>query len=201
MVRKRLVATVAAAPLLFLAGGALAETTISNTRTDPVTTATVNAGAADDIKVATAGKFALTAAGPAITVNSNNDVVLEGSISTKAVNGAGGILVQGGFTGDVTSSGNITMDDDYTPADSDADGKDGDEDGEFAEGTGRYGIKVVGPGAMDGSLLNSGGIQITGNDSVGISLETGMTGTLRNYGSVSVIGDNAVGVRVAGSVA
>jgi len=198
MVRKRLVASVAAAPLLFLAGGALAETTISNTRTDPVTTATVNSGAADDIKVATGGKFALTSGGPAVTLNSNNDVVLEGTVSTKAVNGAGGVLVQGGFTGDVTTSGNITQDDDYTPTDSD---KDGDEDGAFAEGSGRYGIKVVGPGVMDGSILNSGGIQITGNDSVGISLETGMTGTLRNYGSVSVIGDNAVGIRVAGPVA
>ncbi len=198
MVRKRLVASAAVAPLLFLAGGALAETTISNSRTDPVSTATVNSGAADDIKLSTGGKFTLTATGPAITLNSNNDVVVEGAISTKAVNGAGGVLVQGGFTGDLTTSGSITHDDDYTPTDTD---KDGDEDGAFAQGTGRYGIKVVGPGAMDGSIANSGGIQISGNDSVGISLETGLTGTLRNFGSIGVVGDNAVGVRIAGPVA
>ena len=78
MVRKRLVATVAVAPLLLFAGSAFAETTISNTRTTGVSTATVNNGAADDIKVTSAGKFELTTPGAAITQNSSNNVNNEG---------------------------------------------------------------------------------------------------------------------------
>jgi hypothetical protein len=198
MVRKRLVASVAAAPLLIFAGSAWAETTITNERTAPVTTATINNGAADDLTITNAGKITLTTGGPAVTLNSNNDVKNGGAISTKAVDHAVGILVQGGFTGDVTNTGTIIHDDDYTAEDSD---KDGDDDGPLAHGTDRYGIRVVGPGVMDGSLTNSGSISISGEDSYGISVETGMTGQILNYGTVTVIGDNGVGVKIAGDVA
>jgi hypothetical protein len=194
----RLVASVAAAPLLFFAGSALAETTISNSRTDPISTATANAGAPDDVTIATGGKITLTTAGPAVTLNSNNSVKNGGQITTSEVDGAIGIQVVGGFTGSVTNSGTINHNDDYTPVDTD---KDGDLDGAFAEGTGRYGIQVIGPGVMDGSITNSGGISVTGNNSAGISIETGMTGQLLNYGSINVVGDNGVGIRVAGPVA
>ncbi|MDB5468644.1 MAG: autotransporter protein [Caulobacter sp.] len=203
MVRKRLIATVAVAPLLLFAGSAFAETTISNTRTTGVSTATVNNGAPDDIKVTNAGKFELTTPGAAITQNSNNNVDNAGGITTKDVDGAIGIKVDtgvAGITGNLTNSGAINHSDDYTPTDTD---KDGDEDGEFAEGTGRYGIQVTGAGGMmTGNILNTGGIIVEGNDSAGISLEStaSVSGSIRSFGSIAVTGDNAVGIRIAGNV-
>ncbi|WGM37547.1 autotransporter outer membrane beta-barrel domain-containing protein [Caulobacter sp. NIBR1757] len=201
MVRKRLIATVAVAPLLLFAGSAFAETTISNTRTTGVSTATVNNGAADDIKVTNAGKFELTTGGPAITMNAPaKSVDNAGSITTKAVDNAVGILIDttgGPITGNLTNTGSINHNDDYTPKDDD---KDGDEDGEFAEGTGRYGIRVIGGGGLTGNILNSGGIIVVGNDSAGISVESNVDGFLRSFGAISVVGDNAVGIRVAGDV-
>ena len=200
MVRKRLIATVAVAPLLLFAGSAFAETTISNTRTTGVSTATVNNGAADDIKVTSAGKFELTTPGAAITQNSNNNVDNAGGITTKNVDGAIGILVDtgaGGITGNLTNSGSITHGDDYTPKDEDNDGND---DGVFAKGTGRYGIRVVGAGGMTGNILNSGAINVEGNDSFGISVESNVAGFLRNFGNITVVGDNVIGINIDGNV-
>ncbi|HYE45173.1 MAG TPA: autotransporter outer membrane beta-barrel domain-containing protein [Caulobacter sp.] len=206
MVRKRLVATVAVAPLLMFAGSAWAETTISNTRTTGVSTSTVNNGAADDIKVTNQGKFELTSGGPAITQNSDHDVNNEGVITTKDVDNAVGVLIDtnpsaanpdGTVTGDLIQAGNITHSDDFTPTDTD---KDGDDDGDFVEGTGKYGIRAIGAGGVNGSILNSGSITIEGNDSFGISIETDVSGTLRSFGGVTVTGDNAVGINIAGDI-
>jgi hypothetical protein len=195
MIRLRLAASAAVAPLLMFAGVAHATTTISDSRTTPVATATVGTGStADDITVASGGSFKLTAAGPAITLNSNNTVTNAGSISTKAVDGSIGILVQGGNTGSVSNTGSITLDDDYTPTDTD---KDGIPDGLFAEGTGRYGIKIVGPGAFTGDITNAlgGSITINGNESYGISLDTTLNGNLTNNGTISLTGNNGYGIR------
>ena len=201
MVRKRLIATVAVAPLLLFAGSAFAETTISNTRTTGVSTATVNNGSADDIKVTNGGKFELTTGGPAITMNAPaKSVDNAGTISTKAVDGAVGILVDttaGPIVGNLTNAGAINHSDDYTPKDDD---KDGDDDGKFAQGTGRYGIRVIGGGGLTGNILNSGGIIIEGNNSAGISVESNVDGFVRSLGAITVTGDNAVGIRVAGNV-
>jgi hypothetical protein len=200
MVRKRLVATVAVAPLLLFAGSAWAETTISNTRTTGVSTSTVNGGAADDIKVTNAGRFELTAGGPAITQNSNHNVTNEGQITTKDVDGAVGVLIDttaGPVTGNLTQSGSINHSDDFTPTDTD---KDGDDDGDFAEGTGKYGIRAIGGGGLVGNILTTGSITIEGNDSFGISIETDVSGFLRNYGGVTVTGDNARGIVVSGDI-
>ncbi len=195
MIRLRLAASVAVAPLLMFAGVAHATTEITDTRTTGVQTATIGAGStADNITVGTNGKFKLTTAGPAVTLNSNNTVINNGEISTKAVDGSIGILVVGGNTGSVTNNSNITLDDDYTPVDSD---KDGDLDGPYATGTGRYGIRIIGPGVFTGDLTNALGSSITvnGNNSSAISLETGLTGNLNNNGTIAINGDNNYGIR------
>jgi hypothetical protein len=184
MHRKRLVATVAAAPLLVFAQGAWAETTVTTAVTTPVQTATTN----DDVRVTSSGSIRPTVSGPALLLNSNDDdITNEGSIGTTGVNNSTGMQAQGGFTGSVTNKGSIQMVEDYSPTDTDSDG---DIDGAFATGSGRYGIRVVGPGTLNGSVLNDTGASITveGNDSAGISIETDITGSLTNKGSISVIG-------------
>ncbi len=193
MFRKRLIASAAAAPLLLFAGQALAEITITDTRTAPVLTST----GADSIRITNTGKIKPTAtpAGGSLIVDSNHNVINEGEIATRDVDNTAGILINAGVTANVTNRGQITIDDTYNPTDTD---KDGDLDGVFAEGGFRYGMRLTGPGVFTGTILNdaTGIITIDGNDSVGISVESAMVGALRNRGTISVIGDDSFGIRI-----
>ncbi|MDP1630890.1 MAG: autotransporter outer membrane beta-barrel domain-containing protein [Caulobacter sp.] len=194
MFRKRLVASVAAAPLLLFASQALAEIVITDTKTTPVLTST----GADTVRISTTGKInpTATAGGGSLIVDSSHSVINEGAIATRDINGTAGILVNGGVTADVTNKGTITVDEVYT--DSDTDG-DGDLDGAFAEGTGRYGIRVTGAGTYTGAIFNDVAANITvhGNNSAGISVESPLVGTVHNRGAIVVLGDNSYGVRIA----
>lgn len=202
--RIRLLATASFMPLAFFAGDCFGETVITDTRTTPVATATINAGAPDDIFIdSDDGEITPTTSGAAVTVNSNNTVTNEGVISTEEVDGSVGILIQGGVTTSIDNSGSISLVDDFDESDEDNDvDNDGDLDGAFAEGSGRYGIRATGAGAITGTILNdvSGSIVIEGNDSWGISLESPLLGDLVTRGSISVLGDNARGVDVAANV-
>jgi hypothetical protein len=209
MQRKVLVATVATAPLLAMAFGAYAETVITTARTTPIATATASStNTADDVKVDTGGGITLTTAGPIVTLNSNNKVTLGGNgLASVGVDNSTGVLIQGGTTGSVTNNAAISLTEDYTPTDDDKDASgaakpDGDLDGPFAKGTNRYGIRLVGPGAFTGDIVqsSSGSITIEGNNSAGISLESGLVGKLTTGGAITVIGDNTFGVHVAAPV-
>lgn len=203
MFRKRLVATAAATPLLIFASGAFAETTITDTRTTGVSTATINNGAADDIRITSSGKVKPTTDGTAgaiagaVTVNSNNDVVNEGEISAEDVDYLAGIRVVAGTTADITNKGNITLGSSLEQKDID---KDGDLDGDFVDGVGKYGLLVE--GALTGSILNdtTGVMTIEGNDSYGIRVRGPLTGSLVNKGTISVTGDNARGISLEAPV-
>jgi hypothetical protein len=201
MQRKVLVATVATAPLLAMAFGAYAETVITTARTTPVATATASStNTADDVKIDTGGGITLTTAGPMVTVNSNNKVTLGGNgLASVGVDNSTGVLIQGGTTGSVTNNAAISLTEDYTATDTD---NDGDLDGPFAKGTNRYGVRLVGPGAFTGDIVQSatGSITIEGNNSAGISLESGLVGNLTTSGAVTVTGDNSYGVHVAAPV-
>uniref|UniRef100_B0T124 Autotransporter beta-domain protein n=1 Tax=Caulobacter sp. (strain K31) TaxID=366602 RepID=B0T124_CAUSK len=210
MQRKVLVATVATAPLLAMAFGAYAETVVNTARTTPIATATA-AGAApgtpDDVKIDAAGSIKLTTAGPLVTLNSNNKVTNAGTLATVGVDDSTGILILGGNTGSVTNSLAISLTEDYTPTDDDKTAAgvaapDGDLDGPFAKGTHRYGIRLTGPGVFTGNITqdSAGSIVIEGNNSAGISLETGLVGNLTTNGAISVTGDNSYGVHLTGPV-
>ncbi|GLR48534.1 autotransporter outer membrane beta-barrel domain-containing protein [Sphingomonas astaxanthinifaciens] len=182
---------------------AAAQTKIETATTTPVTTATIKAGTPDDILVTSAGSIGGT--GPvAITINSNNKVTNQGSISLGGVANATGILANAGVTSEIVNSGKITLDEAYTPTDAD---NDGDLDGPFAVGSGRVAIRTL--GAFAGNITNSGQIVVEGNDSAGILLGGPLTGNFANNGSINVLGTNALGiglgdvtgkVRVAGTV-
>jgi hypothetical protein len=203
MIRNRLVAGVAAAPLLLLSGQALAETEISNTRTTSVSTSTVNSGAPDDILITEDGTLSPTVTGAVVTIDSNNTVTNEGEISTEDVDGSVGIQVNGGTTTGVTNALTISIVDSFDQSDDDNDtDNDGDLDGAFATGTGRYGIRISGDGTVTGDILNDVGAIITveGNQSRGISLETPLDGNLINRGVISVTGDQNIGINIAAPV-
>lgn len=195
MQRKVLVATVAAAPLMAMALAAQAETVVNTARTTPIATGSAGTnGAADDVKIDTAGSIKLTASGALVTLNSNNKVNNAGALSTQGVNDSTAILINGGTTGTVTQTGTITLDEDYTPTDTDSDG---DIDGAFALGSNRYGIRLTGPGAFTGDILATGGsITIEGNNSAGIKLDSALNGNLTSGGAIAVTGNNSYGVHV-----
>lgn len=203
MFRKRLVATAAATPLLIFASGAFAETTITDTRTTGVSTATVNNGAPDDLRITSSGKVKPTTGGAAgtiagaVTANSNHDIINEGEISAENVSYLAGIKVNAGTVGDVTNKLTINLSSSLDQKDTDGDG---DLDGDFADGTNKFGILVQ--GAMTGNLVNDtgGSITIEGNDSVGILVQGPLTGNLTNRGAVTVTGDNARGIQLAAPV-
>ena len=203
MFRKRLVATVAATPLLLFASGAFAETTITDTRTTGVSTATINNGAPDDIRITSSGKVKPTVDGTvgnvagAVTANSNHDIINEGEISAEDVDYIAGIKVNAGTVGDVTNKATITLSSSLEQKDTD---NDGNLDGAFADGTNKFGILVQ--GAMTGNILNdtSGSIAIEGNDSAGILVQGALTGNFTNRGTVNVTGDNARGIQLVAPV-
>lgn len=189
---RRLLAFTCLNPLA-LSSLAHAETTISIKVTTPLRTATAANDAADSIKIAAAGTVAPTS-GTAITVDSNHNVANEGAIEIRGANNAVGILANAGTTANITNSGKITIDEDYTAADAD---KDGDFDGPFAQGSGRFGVRLAPGGSVTGNLVNSGAITVEGNSSAGIASDAGLVGSLTHSGSVSVLGDNSVGIRAA----
>lgn len=198
---KRLFVTAALAPLA-LASAAYAETKITTAFTTPVKTSTAANGARDDLTIDTTGSVKPTASGAAVTLDSDNKVKNAGTIGFNNVSNATGVLALGGHTGAVTNAGVISLVEDYTPEDTD---KDGDLDGPFAQGSGRYGVRVTGPGAFTGDVRNDAGgsITIKGNDSAGVSIETQLNGALVNAGTIRVTGDRSVGlsaVSVSGDV-
>ncbi len=172
---------------------AFAETIIKDARTTPVRTANANSGAADSVTVDTAGSIKLSS-GTAITMDSNHQVTNKGVITVTGANGAVGIIALPNTNGAITNSGTITIDEAYTPTDAD---KDGDLDGAFAEGSGRYGVRVG--TAHTGNILNSGTITVEGNTSFGVALDGPLTGNLTNSGKIDILGNSNFGVR-AGNV-
>jgi hypothetical protein len=196
--RNRLMAAAAVAPLAFFGLGANAQQTLtisSNTST-PVATATAVSGGPGDIVQTSGATFTINSSTPAFTLNSNNAIANQGLITSKNVNNVTGILVQGPFTGTVTSSGSIQLTEDYTASDSV--NSDGITEAPYAQGTGRIGIRVTGP--FTGNVQNSGSISIQGNNSSDISIEGKLTGGLSSLGAMDITGDNNVALRVAGEV-
>jgi hypothetical protein len=178
--------------LAFLPGVAGAETVISTAVTTPVLTST----GGDDVRISSTGSVK-PASGAAVTIDSNDSVKNEGTIQITGSNNSTGILANTGLTANITNTGTITLDENYTPTDADSDG---DLDGPFAQGTGRFGIHVLSGGTFTGNIVNSGTINIEGNASAGIAVDSTLAGNLSmTTGAINVIGDNSAGIR-AGAV-
>jgi hypothetical protein len=192
-----------AAPALGLSvlaagGSALAETTISAETTTPVATSTVKAGAPDDISIIAGGTIK-PPTGTAVTLDSDNKVTNAGTIQFTDVNDSVGVLVLGGHTGALTNSLLIQVGGTLGTTDSDGDG---DIDGQFVSGSGRYAVRVTGPAAFTGDITNATGasLVVQGNDSAALSVETNLIGSILSSGSLSTVGDRTFALRTTGSV-
>ncbi|MBS0331533.1 MAG: hypothetical protein JSS35_02075, partial [Proteobacteria bacterium] len=184
----------ASASALIWAAPALAQsttttTTVSSQSTTPLVTSkagdiTVNVGAS--IKPASPST-------PAVTIDSNNSLINNGLLFFQNQNNATAVLAHGGNTGSIENTGTIEVDDNsQTTTDSN-----GIIHGPFANGSNRIGIQIVGPGVYTADVSNTatGVINIKGDNSYGISLETALSGTLANSGSITASGTNAIGIR------
>ncbi|QJU58555.1 autotransporter domain-containing protein [Sphingomonas sp. AP4-R1] len=195
--RRHLLASVCLPAAALAALPLQAETLVEAKRTDATRTSTIKSGAADDLRITSAGTIN-PASGTAVTIDSANKVTNEGTIQITNADGAIGVLADAGASGGIVNTGKIILDETYEPTDTD---KDGDLDGPLASGTNRTGIRTA--GAYTGPITNSGTITIEGNDSAAIWLGGPLTGNLTQDGAISVIGDRSVGVRidsVAGNV-
>jgi len=177
----------ASTAIVALAAPALAED-ISTDLTQPVRTSTANDGAPAAITITDTGSVTVTS-GTAVTMDSDHAVTNEGEIAASNADGTMGIAALAGTSGAIVNEGEIIAGESYTATDTD---NDGDLDGPFALGSGRYGIRTL--GAHSGDVVNAGTIDVEGNDSFGIRLEGPQQGKLTHDGTTTVLGDRSTAV-------
>ena len=196
---KRLWLAAAMAPLMYAAAAhAAGPTTISTTTTTPVATSATGA-----LTISNAGSISPTTAGTpaspiaAVTIDSNtsadNTVTNNGVIgSSTGLSNTIGILGLGGKTGVITNAGSITLTEDTSKyQDTNKDGiidSNGTAIGQITAYQNRYGIELSGAGAFTGSLVNTGTVSVSGDQSAGIFINTPLIGNLTSSGSISVTG-------------
>jgi len=188
-----------AAILLAFAPLASAQIVVNDDRTTAVETN------GEDVTIESGGTITLETAGPALTLNSDNDVTNAGIITINDTDNAVGVSLEGGADRNYTQSGRINLVEDFTNTDTDDDNI---LDGPFAEGTGKTGILISGASPFEGNieLASSSIIDVEGNDSFGINLsntsmaQNGLTGNLSYDGQIGVRGDNATGINIGSGI-
>jgi hypothetical protein len=197
-----LLATAVAIAPLMAASGAMAEVVISTARTTPIATSNPTGSGPDDIRIVNTGAINVNS-GAAITIDASENLAMEANSAVnmaQAADGSTGVLVNPGVTSTLTIGGSINVADtigNYPDTDND-----GDFDGPWATGNGRYGVRYA-PGApVTGDLIvtSTGLISVDGNNSYGISIESGLTGKLQTQGTVRVFGDNSIAIRTLGTI-
>lgn len=197
-----LLATATALAPLLVAGGAHAQVVITTTRTTPVVTSNPDGNGPNIVRIAQNGLVSVTN-GVALTIDSSHNVSIDPGGAIGIPNGgpgSTGILINGGNTANLTVRGAISVTDGVDQY-KDEDG-DGDLDGPWATGTDRYGIRVAGAGVLTGDirLETDSSLLVKGNDSYGVSIETGLVGRLAMTGGVLIAGDNVIAVRTLATI-
>ena len=177
---------------LIWAAPALAQTTISSSTTTPQVTSTTG-----DLTIS-AGASVKPPSGVAVTVNSNNNVTNGGLIQFQNLDNVTGILANGGFASVISNNGTIQVDDTSTPTTD----SHGIAHGPFANGTNRFGVRIIGPLDFNGQFANSAGgtITVKGDNSAGVSIETNIAGLLNNVGTISATGTNSFAIHTTGKI-
>jgi len=221
---RRLLTTSCLTPLALIASAAGAATMVTGTTTTTIDTATLNGGAGDDVEIRPTGTVMPAGAGPGLIVDNGHAGFIDqgGRILLDGTDGAIGVVVAGAnrnaLPGAIENDGLIQLDESYRPA-LDAGGN---PDGPFAMASGRTGIRLVVAtgdvingstgqiivrgqnstgietgnenGVTQGSIVNLGLIDVTGENSRGVEVNDGINGDIRIGGTVNVSGPNASGV-------
>lgn len=178
---------------------AWAQVEITDARTTGISTSTAATdGSASDVTVAAAGSIAVTT-GAAITVDSDNNVLNDGIISSEDADDTTGIFVNQTVTGNITNNGAINLTETLP-----TDGVPSTGNGTIAQGSGRVGILISGASTFTGNVESTSvsSIQIQGQDSAGIRLANtaSIVGDILQSGSLTIFGENSTGVDILGNV-
>ncbi|MEQ8935911.1 MAG: hypothetical protein RIE56_08995, partial [Amphiplicatus sp.] len=168
---------------------------ITGKTTTPVRSSTINNNAPGNVVITSAGTIELkdTDGITAVTLDSNNTVSNAGLIQIKNADDATGVLILGGMSGGITLSGDIDLIEDYARTDKD---DDGDLDGDYAKALRQNAIWLKGAGGFTGdiTLTGAGAIQVEGNQSAAIRLDSGLNGKFVNDGAIAIVGKDSVAV-------
>ena len=204
-VRRSLWSPLLCGAAFLVASPAFAQVEITDERTAPIDTATAgDGGTPSDVIITSTGSVVLTDVGPAVTLNSDNDLTNNGAITITDVDGATGVLLEGGADRNFTHSGTITINENFDQASTDDDPL---NDTPFASGTGRTGILISGASPFTGNITldDMSAIIIEGNQSYAVDLSNtplgaGLDGNLTTEGRIQVRGDDSAGVRIGSNV-
>jgi uncharacterized protein with beta-barrel porin domain len=212
---------------LALVAGSAAAQTIDDETSEPVETATADNGAPGDVTITENGSIRIEGGSDitAVTVNSDNQVVNNGVIELQEIDGAIGLLIEGGNAGGYRGLGDILLLEDYQREDTD---DDGEVDGPFALGSNRSAVVLRGDepfvgdlifeegtalsvdgnnsfavrlqSVLEGDLLSDATTTVTGDFSTGFEISADLDGNFLQSGSIQVQGEQARGVRIQGNV-
>ena len=199
--RRRFMFASALVSLTVAAPAAFADRDVTTEITDVLETATAGSGGgADNIVISSSGRVTRTdASAAAVTLNSDNSVTNNGTISiTTDDDDAVGVHIVGGNTGDFTNSGRIEI----LSETAQILGEDGRVDGPIATGSNRVAILVDGAAVFTGDILMTSGsaIVVRGNDSAGIRILSNLDGDFTYAGLTSMGGDNSIGIEARGDI-
>ncbi|MEQ8178626.1 MAG: autotransporter domain-containing protein [Amphiplicatus sp.] len=168
---------------------------ITGKTTTPVRSSTINNGGPGNVVLNANGTIELKDANglTAVTLDSNHLVSNGGLLSIRNGNDSTGVLINGGVSGSVNIIGDISLLEDYARTDTDGDG---DLDGAYAQAVRQHGVWLKGAGGFTGDITLGPGasIQVEGNQSAGIRLDSGLNGAFVNDGSIALIGKDSIGV-------
>ncbi|SDM86786.1 autotransporter outer membrane beta-barrel domain-containing protein [Maricaulis salignorans] len=200
--RRRFMFASALVSLTVAAPAAFADREVSTAITDPIATSTAgDGGVADNIVITSSGRVTRTTVGtPALTLDSDNDITQDGVVSvTSDDDGAVGVHIIGGNTGNFTSTGQIVVTSETVPTDED---DDGDVDGPGAIGSNRVAVLVDGVAVFTGDILfsNTSQMIVRGNDSAGIRILTGIDGSVDYSGRLTLVGDRSTAIDIQDNI-
>ena len=185
------------ASILSLAPITVAQTaTIDSETSTPVTTSTADGGDPANVDITEDGSIVIeqTDGTVAVAIDSDHSVNNDGTIQIDESDNSVGVLISANRTGNISGTGNIYLYDNYERADDD---DDEDLDGPLAVGTNRTAILLESGGTHTGDIgLDIGAdIDVEGNQSYGIRLQSELDGDLTVDGTISVLGDDARAIR------
>jgi uncharacterized protein with beta-barrel porin domain len=166
--------------------------TISDTETSPVSTLAGDGAGPGNITIEAGGGVELDTGTP-VTLNSDNSVTNAGVIEVLDEQDTTAILIDGSagnLNGSVTNSGVISVPgpEDNSPV--------------FNTPVENAGIRLAGPGSLTGSIVNGSGadIQVGGNASYGLFLDSDITGDIVNQGRIATSGIESVPISITGNL-
>jgi uncharacterized protein with beta-barrel porin domain len=187
--------TALCAPLAAFAG----PVTVSNNSTTALRTTTGDGQGPGNITVDAAGTITVSTGIP-VTVDSNNDATISGTLRNDAPSGATGLLINTNDAANVGQSiiSNITLNGIVNVP---------GPPSPQAAASNNFGIRFSGNGTMRGNYLANTGAQIAvgGREAVGIAVDSAIDGSFTSNASITAAGGGSVGIRttraISGNVA